>query len=127
MKAFVKPLPKKYIKYRSYKNFVEQHFVNDKSYVPFNVINALDDYDDQYWMFSKLVLDIVNEHAPIKVKNASVNEAPYVTPELRKAIRKKKMFWNRFQYQKSDYNWENYNEQTIIYLLSVSDITFYLR
>ena len=111
MKLHMKPVAKKFIKYRSYKNFSEQDFITDVSHIPFHVTEVLDDYDDQYWMFSKLLLNIVNEHAPIKTKKARVNEAPYVTAELRKAIRKKKMLWNKFKRQKSDKNWEKYRKQ----------------
>ena len=33
---------------------------------------------------------------PSKNKKGTLNEAPFITPELHKVFRKKKMLWNKF-------------------------------
>ena len=52
--------------YRSYKKFEETKFVHALSVAPFHVSEIYDEVDDAYWLCSTLLLEIVNEHAPIK-------------------------------------------------------------
>ena len=49
--------------YRSYKHFDESRYLNDLSQAPFHVAET---FDDSYWFYSKMLSDVINEHAPIK-------------------------------------------------------------
>ena len=68
--------------YRSYKKFDETKFTNDMSLIPHHVGEIFDDVDDSFWFVHKLSLDVMNEHAPIKHK-----QAPFMNNALRKSIR----------------------------------------
>ena len=51
------PLPKKrHIIYGSYKNFNEEHYLNDLSCMPLHVGQIFDDIDDTYWFVKSCYL-----------------------------------------------------------------------
>ena len=45
-----------------------------------------DNVDDSYWFFSKLLSDIISEHAPVKTKILKRTQVPYMNSALRKSI-----------------------------------------
>ena len=46
--------------------------------------------DDSYWFYPQLLLDIMNEHAPLKSKRKPKFKAPFMNDELRKAMNYRK-------------------------------------
>ena len=41
----------------------------DLSMIHFNIAEIFDDIDDSYWVYKTLVTDVINEHAPLKLKS----------------------------------------------------------
>ena len=50
-------------KYRSYRNFDNDAFLNELFLIPYHVIDVFDEIDDSYWIWHELTMQIVNEHA----------------------------------------------------------------
>ena len=57
--------PKK-IYYRSYKNFCENQYFNDIVSASFHVADIFDYVDDTAWLYSLLIRNIIDYHAPVK-------------------------------------------------------------
>ena len=99
---------RKVIHYRSYKKFNDDTFNDDLISAPFQVAEIFDSVDDSYWFFSKLLGDIISEHAPVKTKILKRTQVPYMNSTLRKSINVKNMFWRKYNRNKSQENWERY-------------------
>ena len=54
------------IKYRSFKHFDELKFLRDLSLVPWEIIQNFDKVDDIVSVWSILLLEIPDKHAPVK-------------------------------------------------------------
>ena len=83
------------VTFRSYKNFCEADFVQDLQRAPLHKAGIFDDIDDSYWAYETLVREIVDEHAPQKQKYPKKESPPFMNSELRRAIYKKKMLFNK--------------------------------
>ena len=94
------------IYYRSYKNFDDNEFIRDISNVPLHVGEIFDDIDDLSWFTSSLLIDVINEHAPVKSKILKRASVPYMNSKLRKAIYRRNMARNKFRKYGSTY-WED--------------------
>ena len=70
--------------YRNYKNFDEQHFLNDLENT--NFISISEDPDERYDYLTTKFHEVVDKHAPLKKKFVRGNHAPFMNKELRKAI-----------------------------------------
>ena len=107
-----KHVPKKTIEpvtYRSYKHFNEEDYIADIERIPFHICNVFDDDDDVQWAYHKLLLDVIDEHAPMKKRRQYPESAPFMNTTLRKVIYKKRMARNAWNKDKSnDRKWETY-------------------
>ena len=72
---------------RRFKNYVSESFCEDVSRIPFYVASVFDDIDDICWAWTKLLSDVVEDHAPIKRSTVRREHVPYMSPELLDAIR----------------------------------------
>ena len=80
------PSPKpRIIRYKSYKNFSESEFVNSVASAPFHVMDIFDEIDDMTWYTSTLLRNIIDEHAPMKIRIVKCDTVPYMNSALRKA------------------------------------------
>ena len=98
-------------KYRTYKNFSNEKFLKDLSLIPYHVTEIFDDIQDTYWLWHELTMEVVNEHAPIKIRKVKGHTAPYMNGELRRAINVKNMLKRKFERICSKENWERYRSQ----------------
>ena len=80
---FSKAKPK-VIKYRNYKNFDKNNFLDDLNNI--NVRLNKENTNQCYDLLTTSFLEIVNRHAPLKKKTISGNHASFVNKDLRKAI-----------------------------------------
>ena len=96
---------------RSYKAYDKERFVSDLTTVPFHITSIFDDIDDQAWAFSKLFLDIANEHAPIEQFHIHGGQLPDMTPEWRRAIRHRNRLWSKCRKLKTEANWLAYKRK----------------
>ena len=99
------------INYRSFKGFDETKFRNAVENLPMQICEIFDETDDQYWVFSKLYYDVLNEHAPLKSKTVSRKKVPYMTSDLMKEMYKRNRLKNIFFKYRCKENWENYKRQ----------------
>ena len=98
--------------YRSYKKFKEDEFKLDVSRIPFHVANVFNEIDDVYWAHSKMMMDVVNNHAPLKKKLIRRTSAPHMNCNLKKVMYQKRMAQNRFwKYRGNSRNWEEYRKK----------------
>lgn len=63
---------------RDYRKFNLREFVNDFSYIPLNVVYALADPREQLALFNKLILDCIENHAPLTKFKLSRPPAPWM-------------------------------------------------
>ena len=82
-------------KYRTYKNFSNEIFLKDLSLIPYHVTEIFDDIQDTYWLWHELTMEVVNEHAPIKIRKG--HTVPYMNGELRRTINVKNMLKRKFE------------------------------
>ena len=97
--------------YRSYKKFNDQSFQDDVGHIPFHVTEVFDDIDDQYWAYSKLLGDVLDEHAPLKKKTIRKNQVPYMNGNLRREIFYRNNLKNRYFRNRTNINWHKYKKQ----------------
>ena len=96
---------------RSNKNFDEKRFNDDISQVPFHAAYVFDDVDDIYWAHEWLLNDVINLHAPVKERISKPKKPVFINGDLRRAIFKKKMLFNKYKRVPSYLNWDNYRRQ----------------
>ena len=96
---------------RSYRNVDEVAFSDAVGAIPFHVAYVFDDVDDIYWAHETLLLDIVDEHAPIREKYVKAKLTPFMNSQLRKASFKKAMMFNKYKQCQTATNWELYRIQ----------------
>ena len=85
------------MKYRSFKHFDAAQFSTDFSKIPFQAALVFDDVEDIYWAHERLLADVIDEHAPIKERVSKVKKPAFMNGELRWAIYKKRMCFNKYQ------------------------------
>ena len=71
------------ITFRSFKNFEENRFLNDLNSVPWEIIEQFDEVDDMVSIWSTLLLEVLDRHAPIKSHRIKKKYQPdWLTPEI---------------------------------------------
>ena len=73
-----------YVTIRSYSNYSADNFL---SYMPFHIISLFDEFNDQVDVFNELLLELLNQHAPIKRVKIKSKPNPFITLEIRQLMR----------------------------------------
>ena len=97
--------------YRSYKNFNENAYVNSLASAPFQLCDIFDDANDKLWVHNKLLEDVIEQHAPKKIKRVRGKPSPYMNNELRRAINAKAMLRRKHRRDKTTEAWNRYKTQ----------------
>ena len=84
---FAKQKPKE-VKYRCYRNMDREMFRYELN-ILLSEASTLEEFDEFY-------LSVLNKHAPIKRKTVRINQAPYMTKTLRKAIMRRSALKTKF-------------------------------
>ena len=114
-------------KYRSYKHFNNDLFLEELSKIPYHVTEIFDDVNDSYWLWHQLTMQVVNEHAPLKTGKVRGQRAPYMNGKLRRAINVKNMLKRKFEKVGNKENWNNYRlQRNIVTKLRKNSINVYL-
>ena len=100
--------------YRSYKHFNDVDFCNSISTAPFHVSEIFDDVEDMAWYTSKLLNDVIDEHAPMKRKLIKQESVPYMNGRLRKATYQRNMARNKFRRYGKQYWQENRRQRNLV-------------
>ena len=110
---------------RSYKNFNDGDFCNAVSTAPFHVCENFDDVDDMAWYTSKLLNDVIDEHAPVKKKLIKQESVPYMNGRLRKAMYQRNMARNKFRKYGKQYWQENRRQRILVVSLRKKSLRNY--
>ena len=86
-------------------------FNDDVGRVPFHSAYVFDDVDDIYWAHERLLTEVINEHAPIKERKLKAKKPAFMNGDLRRAVYKKHMLFNKYKKYKTPLNWDNYRKQ----------------
>lgn len=101
---------KKEIHYRSFKNFNDDNFCEDIRNIPTAVLSIFDDINDRHWAYQQLVMSVVNEHAPMKKRYVG-KKCAHMNKDLRKAIYRKRMAYNKYiKNKRNNQLWEAYRQ-----------------
>ena len=101
----------RFVTYRSYKSFDTEKFNDDVAAAPFYVGGLFDNMDDKYWFFQHLLLNVLNEHAPVKTKRVRPTQPPFMNARLRKNVHLKAQLRNRYNKFPTRRNWEMFRIQ----------------
>ena len=104
-----KMFPKKKL-CRSFKNFDVTNFLQDLENQNLDMSN-FDNVNSAYDHFSKCFNEVAEKHAPFKERKILPKQVPYMNSELKRAIYRKKMLYNKFQKYNKSKNWEAYRRQ----------------
>ena len=96
------------------KNFIHVFFCNSISTAPFHVSEIFDDVEDMAWYTSKLLNDVIDEHAPMKRKLIKQESVPYMNGRLRKAMYQRNMARNEFRIYGKQYWQENCRQRNLV-------------
>ena len=94
------------INYRDYKSFNKNNFQSELM----NKLNEGHTYDTNYEIFETIFMDLLNKHAPMKVKYVRANNAPFMNKVLSKAIMTRSRLRNKFIKCPNDINRIIYNK-----------------
>ena len=106
MKIFYKKQKPNIIRYRNYKNFNNELFINDVEELTSKYNEPL-----KFESFKNIVDKILEKHAPMKKRFLRANQAPFVNKKISKEIMKRSRFRNKFLHSKSDIDRKAYNKQ----------------
>ncbi len=118
------------ITYRSYKNFNENDFKHEVGLIPFHICSIFTDVSDQYWAQSKLLTDVLDEHAPIKHRYLKEDHVPYMNSELRKAMYKRNMIKNKYRKDRTNKQlWAQYttHRNKVVHLRRMAVKNYFMR
>ena len=109
MKAVVARLKPKIIRYRSYKRFDPKKFLQDVKKAPFEY--HTNNPDKTYDNITNTFRNLVEKHAPLKSKVQRGNSAPFMTPELNRAIYTRSRLKKKFNKNPTNENKTKFKKQ----------------
>ena len=63
--------------------------------MPFHASYVFEDVNDIYWALEWLLNDVINLHAPVREKISKPIKPAFINGDLRRAVIKKKMLFNK--------------------------------
>lgn len=107
----IKSLPK-ICKVRSFKHFNEAHFKNDVSQMPWSNVDVLDDPNEMWSMWSKMLMQAIDKHAPIKNRRVgSKRREPWITNSLVEQMRRRDLLKRQANNSNDHEIWKNYKKE----------------
>ena len=103
---FPKPKPK-IVNYRDYRNFRIDEFRAELD----NEILKLDINNIEYQHLLNIFIEILNKHAPMKIKYLRANQGKFMTKGLHKAIMKRSRLRNKFLRDRTEMSRKEYKKQ----------------
>ena len=81
--------PAKIIRKRSYKNFIINDFLQDLKSVDWSVVYGCDEVDLAVYVFTRLFIQVLDQHAPLVTYQQRKKYSPWVTTETIDLIKKR--------------------------------------
>lgn len=110
MKSGVPKAPPKTIEYRSYRTYDKTSFVHDLEAIDWNTVEANNDFNSAVETWDHLFSDVANTHAPIKKARIKGVQTPWMTSELRCAMRDRDYHHRKAVQKNSEYHWSMYKK-----------------
>ena len=115
LKSEVQQTKTNYTTYRSFRSLDTDNFNSDLetklSQLEYNTSNDLNHIYDN---FSQSFIEVVDKHAPLKKRKMQPKPVPFMNRNLREAIYKKRMLFNKYNKFRTPKNWEKYRQQRIL-------------
>ena len=109
MKVFHKKQRPNIIRYRNYRNFNNECFIND---VQSSILREYSQNETlEYELFKRKVDYVLEKHVPIKKRYVRANQAPFTDKTINKHIMKRSCLRNTFLNSKSDIDRKEYDAQ----------------
>ena len=89
---------------RIIKNYLEQKNLN-------SIVDKCDNVNSAYENLESELISVINKHAPMKKKKPVDKPVPFMNKNLKRAIYKKRMSFNKYNRCKNKQNWEIYRKQ----------------
>ena len=107
MKIFYKKQRRKIVRYRNYRNFDNELFINE-------IKNSIgqkycQNKSSEFGSFKKTVDNILQKHAPLKKRYGRANQALFIDKNIKKHIMKRSRLRNKFLNTKNDIDCKAYN------------------
>ena len=96
---------------RSFKNFSKESFEEDLSVVPWCLLDVFDHPEDKVEVFNTLLLDVLNQHAPLKTVRIKKKPAPWITTSIRNEMDVRNKLFKVFKKNKLTVSWEAFKVQ----------------
>ena len=106
MKSGVLKAPPRTIEYRSYRNYDKESFITELKETDWGIVDAKGDVDSAVDMFNTLYTDIADRHAPIKKARIKDIKTPWMTSDLKNAMRDRDYHHKKAIKTNSKYHWE---------------------
>ena len=92
-----------FVKRRCFKNFDKEAFNKDLDNVSFEAAYIFDDTSDVCWAWETMYKSVLDDHAPMKSqkRRPASGQSKFVTPELRRAIRRRNSLKRKFNKSRS--------------------------
>ena len=94
---------------RNEKHFTKSAFVEDFSKLPFQLVYAFDDPDDQISTLNSLIIECLERHAPLRRTKLTRPPAPWMK-DIKIQSLQKKCKQSRYEAHKSSQNEDNWNK-----------------
>ncbi len=92
---------------KDYRAFSLEKYQNDLKHIDFDLIlSNTTDLDNKYELFQKNVLNVINKHAPLKLKTKRQRKQelkPWITNGILKSISSKNKLYKRYIKTKDDF------------------------
>ena len=107
---------------------VSNDYVRDVNNIPLNVCNIFDDVSDNYWAMQTLLLDVIEDHAPIKSARVRAKEVPFMNKRMRRAIMDRNRLFRKYKSHRNNKNREKYRiQQNLVTSLRKEAIKDYFK
>ena len=107
LKQYFPKAKPKIVNYRDYRNFRNNEFRAELD----NGILKLDINNIEYQHFLNIFIEILNKHAPMKIKYLRANQGKFMTKGLHKAIMKRSRLRNKFLHDRTEMSRNEYKKQ----------------
>ena len=97
------------IKYRSFKGFDENAFIQNLKNVPWHIVNDESNVNDAVLTWNKLFTEVVDSHAPLKKRRVKGTTAPWMNNKIAEAMRDRNYHLRKAQKSNSTYHWGMYS------------------
>jgi len=102
----------KICKVRSFKHFNDASFIDEISHMPWSSVGVLDDPNEMWSMWSKMLMQAIDKHAPVKNRRVgSKRREPWITNGLIEQMRRRDLLKRQANNSNDHEVWNNYKKE----------------